>query len=189
MSDAGLTILLSRHEICDRFDRVWSGHFHQKHEENNVCYFGTAYQMTFADLFEKKGFHIYDTETDEIEFVENPHRIFFAIPYRDNIDIDAIDYKQYKKSYVKVFVHEKKDPAKFDRMLERIYDQAPESVTFLENEANDPVDDATIDEEALSTDTLTLINQHVDEAFRDDPDECKRLKEVFKDLFLESFDL
>lgn len=176
-------------KICDRFDRVWSGHFHQKHEENNVCYFGTAYQMTFADLFEKKGFHIYDTETDEIEFVENPHRIFFAIPYRDNIDIDAIDYKQYKKSYVKIFVHEKKDPAKFDRMLERIYDQAPESVTFLENEANDPVDDATIDEEALSTDTLTLINQHVDEAFRDDPDECKRLKEVFKDLFLESFDL
>ena len=43
-------------KFCDRFDRVWSGHFHQKHEENNVCYFGTAYQMTFSDLFEKKVF-------------------------------------------------------------------------------------------------------------------------------------
>ncbi len=30
--------------------------FSQKHEENNVCYFGTAYQMTFSDLFEKKVF-------------------------------------------------------------------------------------------------------------------------------------
>ena len=62
-------------------------------------------------------------------------------------------------------------------------------MTFLENEANDPVDEAAIDETALSTDTLTLINQHVDESFRDDPEECERLKEVFKDLFLESFDL
>lgn len=42
--------------FCDRFDRVWSGHFHQKHENNNVSYFGTAYQMTFSDLFEKKVF-------------------------------------------------------------------------------------------------------------------------------------
>ena len=39
-----------------KFDRVFTGHFHQKHEKENVHYFGTAYQMTFNDLFEKKGF-------------------------------------------------------------------------------------------------------------------------------------
>ena len=65
----------------------------------------------------RKKVFAFDTDTDEIEFVEN--LIVFSLRIvRDNIDIDAIDYKQYKKSYVKVFVHEKKDPAKFDRMLE-----------------------------------------------------------------------
>ena len=139
--------------FCDRFDRVWSGHFHQKHENNNVSYFGTAYQMTFSDLFEKKGFHIYDTDKDEIEFIENPHRLFHAIPYRDTLDIDELNYTQYKDCYVKVFVHDKKNPAKFDRMLERIYAESPESVTFLEKEANDHGDTEATEEPALSTST------------------------------------
>jgi hypothetical protein len=37
-------------KFCDRFDRVWSGHFHQKHEENNVCYFGTEKALIVFSL-------------------------------------------------------------------------------------------------------------------------------------------
>ena len=77
-----------------KFDRVFTGHFHQKHEKENVHYFGTAYQMTFNDLFEKKGFHIYDTETDEIEFVENPDRRFHSIQYTDDADYTMVDFRQ-----------------------------------------------------------------------------------------------
>ena len=76
-----------------KFDRVFTGHFHQKHERDNVHYFGTAYQMTFNDLFEKKGFHIYDTETDEIEFVENPEQKFFSLQYPDDTDYTMIAFR------------------------------------------------------------------------------------------------
>ena len=98
-------------DMLQRFDKVWSGHFHQKHEENNVCYFGTAYQMTFNDLFEKKGFHIYDTETDEIEFVENPTNFFMPSQYV-TIPTTRLTFASSSGSYVKVFVHEKKNAAK-----------------------------------------------------------------------------
>ena len=144
--------------------------------------------MTFADLFEKKGFHIYDTETDEIEFVPNPDNLFHAIKYNDDIDLAMIDFRQYAGRYVKVFVHEKKDAKKFDRLIERLYDSKAESVTILENETPTS-QNVEVEQEDLATDTMTLINSYVDDVFSDDPEECKRLKEVFKELFLESFDI
>ena len=82
--------------------------------------------MTFTDLFEKKGFHIYDTETDEIEFVPNHDKLFHAIPYNDEIDIALIDFRRYHGRYVKVFVHEKKNAKKFDRLIGKLYENNAE---------------------------------------------------------------
>ena len=174
-------------DLLQKFDRVWSGHFHQKHEENNICYFGTAYQMTFSDLFEKKGFHIYDTETDEVEFIHNPDNLFHSVVYKDDVDLALIDFRKYTGRYVKVFVHEKKNAKKFDRLIERLYENNVESVTILENETPTS-ENVEVDKDVLATDTMTIISSYVDDAFSEDPEECKRLKEVFKELFLESFD-
>ncbi len=170
-----------------KFDRVFSGHFHQKHEKENVHYFGTAYQMTFNDLFEKKGFHIYDTETDEIEFVENPEQKFFSVQYTDDADYSMTDFRKYRDSYVKVFVHEKKNAAKFDKLIEKLYDSRAESVMILENETQKQ-ESKPVDEGALATDTLTLIGEQIDDMHSNDKDEAERLKDLFKELYLESFD-
>jgi len=58
--------------FLSRFEKVLSGHFHIKSNRKNVHYLGTQYQMTFADLDDIKGFHVIDTETRELEFIENP---------------------------------------------------------------------------------------------------------------------
>ena len=65
--------------------------------------------MTF--ILWRKGFHIYDTETDEIEFVENPEQKFFSLQYTDDTDYTMVDFRKFRGSYVKVFVHEKKNAA------------------------------------------------------------------------------
>ena len=131
--------------VTQKFDRVFLS-LYQKHERDNVHYFGTAYQMTFNDLFEKKGFHIYDTETDEIEFVENPEQSF-SLQYTDDTDYTMVDFRKFRGSYVKVFVHEKKNAARFDKLIERLYDSRAESV-ILENEMqkqeSKPVDEGTL---------------------------------------------
>ena len=170
-----------------KFDRVFTGHFHQKHERDNVHYFGTAYQMTFNDLFEKKGFHIYDTETDEIEFVENPEQKFFSLQYTDETDYTMVDFRKFRGSYVKVFVHEKKNAARFDKLIERLYDSRAESVMILENEMQKQ-ESKPVDEGTLATDTLTLIGEQIDDIHSNDKDEAERLKNLFKELYLESFD-
>jgi len=170
-----------------KFDRVFTGHFHQKHERDNVHYFGTAYQMTFNDLFEKKGFHIYDTETDEIEFVENPEQKFFSLQYTDDTDYTMVDFRKFRGSYVKVFVHEKKNAARFDKLIERLYDSRAESVMILENEMQKQ-ESKPVDEGTLATDTLTLIGEQIDDIHSNDKDEAERLKNLFKELYLESFD-
>ena len=61
-------------------------------------------------------------------------------------------------------------------------------MTILENETPTS-ENVEVDKDALATDTMTLISSYVDDVFSEDPEERKRLKEAFKELFLESFDL
>ena len=63
-------------KLFSRFEKVLTGHFHCRQERENIYYMGTQYQITFSDLHETKGFHVFDTSTREIEFIENPYKMF-----------------------------------------------------------------------------------------------------------------
>ena len=39
--------------------------------------------MTWSDYNNQKGFHVFDTETRELEFIPNPYTIFAKIKYDD----------------------------------------------------------------------------------------------------------
>ena len=57
-------------KVFGKFDRAFSGHFHHKSTQDNITYLGSPhYQMTWSDYGDKRGFHIFDTETREIEFI------------------------------------------------------------------------------------------------------------------------
>ena len=65
------------------FQRVFSGHFHHRSTTGNITYLGNPYEITWSDYNDRRGFHIYDTETMETEFVENPYKMFEKIYYDD----------------------------------------------------------------------------------------------------------
>jgi len=67
--------------IFSGFDRVFSGHFHKRNSSGNITYLGNPYQLYWNDEGEARGFHIFDMETHELEFIENPHRMFHKIYY------------------------------------------------------------------------------------------------------------
>jgi len=46
---------------------AFSGHFHHKSDNGNIYYLGNQYQITWSDYKDTKGFHIFDTETREID--------------------------------------------------------------------------------------------------------------------------
>jgi DNA repair exonuclease SbcCD nuclease subunit len=65
--------------IFKKFDRVISGHFHTKSTIGNIEYLGSPFEYTWVDHNDPKGFHIFDRETGELEFIQNKKNLFYKI--------------------------------------------------------------------------------------------------------------
>ena len=166
-----------------RFQAVYSGHFHCKHTKGNVHYLGTPYQITFGDLNEPKGFHVFDTEDRSIQYIENPLRIFGELGYDDAVTdyTKAMpDMSRFKETFVRVRVNRKRNPAMFDLFMDAINSVGAHGVTVLEDKGSETELSTTVD---VSKDTLSLINQEIDNLEVTNP---VKLKSIIRDLYMES---
>ena len=169
-------------KFLEKFDLVLSGHFHKKSSKGNVHYTGTQYQMTTVDTNEIKGFHILDTETRELQFIQNTNKIFHNIEWRNGTLIQDFDPAKYKGTYVKVIVYEKKSEIKFDQFLDSLYAVEPASVSIIEDLSEKGGDEPELD---ITDDTLTLINREIDGMESDNKEE---LKNIVREIYMESLD-
>ena len=104
-----------------KFDTVMSGHFHHKNDDGQIYYLGTPYEIYWNDYDDPKGFHIFDTETRELERIVNPLTIFDKIYYDDTkTDYSTIDVEKYKNKYIKLIVVNKKDLYGFDAFVDKL---------------------------------------------------------------------
>ena len=62
---------------------MFSGHFHHKSDDGQIYYLGPPYQIYWNDFDDPKGFHIFDTDTRELERIVNPYTLFSKIFYDD----------------------------------------------------------------------------------------------------------
>jgi DNA repair exonuclease SbcCD nuclease subunit len=175
-------------KLFDRYEKVFTGHFHCRQEHDNIYYMGTQYQITFADLHEQKGFHVFDTDTREIEFIPNPHKMFHSIKYNDEdgpVDTDNINECGLKDSYVKLFVEHRKHPYSFERFMDKLYDCGVSKITVVEEFDNaEWTKEEIVD---LAQDTVTLINNEVDSL--EEVKDKDRMKQLIRDLYMESLSL
>ena len=96
-------------KFLNKFDTVFSGHFHKKSDDGHVYYLGNTYQMTWSDDGCSKGFHIFDTETRELERIVNPYTIFEKVYYDDTTtNYNDFDILTLKEKFVKIVVVTKK---------------------------------------------------------------------------------
>ena len=147
-------------QLFHRFKRVWSGHFHHKSKKGNVQYLGNPYQMYWNDYKDRRGFHIYDTESDKLKFVANPYEIFDKIFYDDtSVDYNKQDVSCYKDKYIKIVVEEKRDYQMFETLVDRLYNVGVHDVKIVET----LVEEDTADIEVSSKDTLTLLYEFIDD--------------------------
>ena len=65
--------------LFEKFEKVFSGHYHHRGHSDNIHYLGNPYELTWADHEDPRGFHIFDTETRELELIQNPNRMFNKI--------------------------------------------------------------------------------------------------------------
>ena len=146
--------------------------------------------MTWADYGDKRGFHVFDTNTRELSFVENPYQMFYKISYDDKSDLDfdklkTIDFSQYSGTYVKVLVLNKTNPFLFERFVQKLTDAAPLDISIVEDfsELTNGADDDIINE---GEDTMTILDKYVDGLQMESSD---KLKSILRELYLEAVNL
>ena len=152
------------HSYVKRFDKVYSGHFHQKSEFANIKYLGSQMQFTWSDYGDEKYFHIFDTDTREMKPIHNPITMFEKLFYDDTKEsfetISNKDYTKYKGKFTKVIVVNKDNPYWFDSMLDKLHEASPLHVSVVDDHKHmDLMDDSDI--EGVE-DTLTILEKYID---------------------------
>ena len=168
-------------KLFHRFKRVWSGHFHHKSKNGNVQYLGNPYQMFWNDYKDTRGFHIYDTESDRLKYIKNPFEIFDKLFYDDTrMDYNKQDVSSYKDKFIKIIVEEKRDYQMFETLVDRLYNVGVHDVKIVET----LVEEDTADINVSTKDTLTLLNEYIDEV--EMSVDKSDLKGLMRSLYIES---
>ena len=173
-------------KMFNKFDQVFSGHYHHKSSRGNIHYLGNPYELTWQDHNDPRGFHFFDLETHELDFVENPNRMFMKLVYDDKVDdiktITNMDLSHLKSTYVKVVVINKTNPYLFDMMINNLYKVNPIDITIAEDFTElEEIEEDDIDQ---AEDTTTILNKYVDNISTDlDKD---KLKTIMRHLYIEA---
>ena len=161
----------------DKFEKVYSGHFHTRSNDGKIFYLGNPYEMFWNDVNDPRGFHIFDTETLTHTPINNPYKLFYNIYYEDTPH-QTFDFREYKNKIVKVIVRKKTKPKDFEKFIDKLYASGIEDLKVVENFDIIENEDFEIDEEE---NTLSILSRYIDESeFKYDKN---IIKNIFQDLY------
>jgi DNA repair exonuclease SbcCD nuclease subunit len=171
-------------ERFEKFDRVFTGHYHARSNNGKIFYLGNPYQMFWSDVDDKRGFHIFDTETYELEFISNPYNLYERFYYEDT-DWKTFDYSIFENKNVKIIVKERTNQSNYDKFISKILETNIVDLSIVElidvNDTNVNFDD--IEPE----DTFAVLSKYVEEAdFSLDKD---MIKNILHNTYKEALEL
>ncbi len=175
-------------DLFKRFDCVFSGHYHHRSSSDNITYLGNPYELTWQDYNDARGFHLFDLNNRELNFVPNPNVMFHRIVYDDKensiTEITSKDLSKYTNTYVKVVVLNKTNPYLFDKFMDNLYKVNPIDVTIAEDftDLTEGVEDDMMDQ---AEDTMTIIGKYVD-SIKEEHIDNEKLKTMMKELYVEA---
>ena len=170
-------------KLFDKFDRVYSGHYHTRSDDGKVFYLGNPYEMYWNDLSDTRGFHLFDTETLEHTPIDNPYKMFYNIYYEDT-NHQTFDTRKYDDKIVKLIVRKKTDQTQFERFVDKLYNSNVFELKIVENfQLIDNEDFEAFESE----NTLSILNRYVEEAEIDL--EKSRIQTMISDVYQEACEL
>lgn len=181
LSDKGL-----KSELFDKFYMTLSGHFHQKSSRGNIHYLGAPYAMMWGDYNCSRGFHVLDTDTLNLTFVENPismyHKIYYDDTSKSYEDIMQENIPNITGKFVKIIVKKKSNPYLFDQYFESLLKLNPADISVIESTFdNESLQEVEVDE---TKDTLTILKECVETL---DIQEHKfYLNDLLRELYIEA---
>ena len=170
-------------KLFDKFDRVYSGHYHTRSDDGKVFYLGNPYEMYWNDLSDTRGFHIFDTETLEHTPIDNPYKMFYNIYYEDT-NHQTFDTRKYDDKIVKLIVRKKTDQTQFERFVDKLYNSNVFELKIVENfQLIDNEDFEAFESE----NTLSILNRYIEESEIDL--EKSRIQNMISDVYQEACEL
>ena len=150
-------------DVYDKFDKVYSGHYHTRSDNGKIYYLGNPYEMFWNDVNDTRGFHIFDTETTEHTPVNNPYKLFYNVYYEDTPH-QLLDASEYKNKIVKVIVRKKTEQKKFEKFLDKLYSVGVHELKIVENFAIQENEEFEVEE---TENTISILNRYIDESDMD----------------------
>lgn len=150
--------------IFRKFKRVLSGHFHTRSANGNINYIGSPFEISWSDYNDPRGWHVFDTDTGELEFIRYDKPLFFKVEYADG---DTI-WKPYRPDsltgkFVKVIVKTKDSYIKFENFIKELHSENPSDVQVYENNTHELADVLTEDAALSNIDIITeKVNNSID---------------------------
>ena len=144
----------------DKFDKVFSGHYHSRSDNGTVYYLGNTYEMFWNDCESTRGFHIFDTESLEHTPINNPYRLFYKIFYEDT-NYQTFNATEYENKIVKVIVKKKTDTKKFEKFVDKLYKVGIADLKIVENFQLMNTEEFEAEE---SEDTMSILNRYIEES-------------------------
>ena len=187
VADSGLS-----KKIFNRYEVVCSGHYHHKSSKDNIHYLGAPYEITWNDYDDPRGFHVFDTETRELEFIRNKYRLFEKIYYDDsgNVDYKKLDTNHYKDKIVKLIVEEKNNLSNFEDFVVRLYKSELTDLTILEDLSEYSMRYSDDEEEDLEIgNTSIFLDEYVDSITEVKDDERRRVKKLLQVIYDEALNI
>ena len=169
--------------IFKKFDMVFSGHYHHKSDDGHIYYLGNPYELTWQDYNDPRGFHVFDTGTRGLEFIQNPYTMFARIEYddkeQDPVDISPLDLKD---KYVKLVVVNKTDYYKFDKYVQTLYNKGCTEIKIIEDLSE--FSEGEVSSEINLEDTLDVLSHYIDSVQTDSDKE--QIKTFMRTLYTEA---
>ena len=173
-------------ETFQKFDMVFSGHYHHRSNDNHIYYLGNPYELTWQDYNDPRGFHLFDLTTRQLEFFENTYRMFERIEYDDKdkqpINLDEIDISD---KFVKLIVVNKTDYYKFDKFMQKLYNSGCHEIKVIEDMSE--FEDGEVGEDINLEDTVSVLSHYIDSVETDVDKE--QVKTFMKSLYTEAINV
>jgi len=147
-------------ELFEKFELVFSGHYHTRSNNGKIYYLGNPYEMFWNDVNDTRGFHVFDTETLGFEPINNPYKLFYNV-YYDDTPYQTFDTREYVGKIVKVIVKKKSDPKKFEKFIDKLYSSGIQELKIVENFEIHIDEDFEVEE---SENTISILNRYIDES-------------------------
>ncbi|HYT44697.1 MAG TPA: metallophosphoesterase [Methylomirabilota bacterium] len=149
-------------EIYKKFDLVCTGHYHHKSVHNNIHYLGATGEFSWSDYNDPRGFHIFNTVSRTLDYIQNPYTMHAKVFYDDagqNASCQ-VDFESLRDKIVKVIVKSRTNLDQYNNFIIQVEKSQPLDLNVVEDHLNlDLVSNEVVISDVKET--LTIIRDYI----------------------------